>query len=364
VAPQIGAVLDDKALLAGGDAPTGTITFTLYGPGDETCSTAIYTSTVSVSGNGEYFASSGSETGSREATAVGVFRWTASYSGDDRNEPAGSGCSEELVVVAKKVPTVLATAIPTTAEVGSTLNALAAVWFGHQPTGRVAFRLYGPNDTTCSGLPAHEEEADVDPNASNGTSAYTSTGFAVPSEGTWRWKATYVGDANNEEASSSCHEAPVSVVKKTEKPPKDPGGEPFSTNVYFDCVDDHNIGVPYGHRLVLRFGFGTLTEKQIREFLRGTSTRASVEGIAVQHAETYWSKPALETRPPGSDPSELWISRWIYDTGRVVTESSQRFAVEFELVATQTVTDGVDTWNPGDVVVSSGGPCMVWGRTP
>jgi hypothetical protein len=108
----------------------------------------------------------------------------------------------------------------------------------------------------------------------------------------------------------------VAVVTKIPKPPKNPGGTPFQTNIYFNCIDDHNIGVPYGGRLVLRLGWAALTEKQVDGFLHGTRTRAVIDGVPVPHAATYWGQSV-------SDGAGGWVTRWIYDTGRVVTAGSQ-----------------------------------------
>src|SRR5207247_6795272 len=44
-----GGSISDTAHLAGGSAPTGTITFTLYG--DATCTASVFTSTKTVNGN-------------------------------------------------------------------------------------------------------------------------------------------------------------------------------------------------------------------------------------------------------------------------------------------------------------------------
>ncbi len=284
---------------------------------------------------------------------IGTWRWTVDYSGDDLNEPASSGCSEEQVDITKATPWLFAAASPTAAEPGSRLQAFTLVGGGYGSTGAVAFRLYAPGAPTCEGTPAYTEETTI-----AGGAAATSAGFVVPTDGTWRWAASYLGDENNSAVVSDCAQAPVAVVAKLPKPPKDPGGTPFFTNVYFNCVDDHNIGVPYGGRLVLRIGFATVTKKQIDRFVRGIETKALVDGAPVQNAPQYWGKPHLDSA------SGYWISRWEYDTNRVVTQSSAPFTVEFEQVATKTITDGIDTWNPGDTVVSIGGPCLVAGFAP
>src|SRR4029077_16981867 len=70
----IGGAISDSATLSGGVSPTGSITFNLYGPNDATCAGAvIFTSTVSVSGNGVY------GSGNFTPLTVGTYRWIANY---------------------------------------------------------------------------------------------------------------------------------------------------------------------------------------------------------------------------------------------------------------------------------------------
>lgn len=84
----VGGAISDTATLSGGTAPTGTITFNLYGPSDATCTGApVFTSIVPVSGNGNY--SSASFT----SAALGTYRWIANYSGDSNNLPTTNGCN-------------------------------------------------------------------------------------------------------------------------------------------------------------------------------------------------------------------------------------------------------------------------------
>jgi hypothetical protein len=83
-----GTIRDSATLSSCGHAPTGTITFTLFHPGDTNCVTPIFSSTVPVDGTGH--ATSGAYT----ATDAGTYRWTSRYSGDGNNNPATSACSD------------------------------------------------------------------------------------------------------------------------------------------------------------------------------------------------------------------------------------------------------------------------------
>jgi hypothetical protein len=63
--------ISDSATLSGGTAPTGKITFSVYGPADPTCQTALTTSTATVTGAGTY------QSAAFAANTVGTYRWIA-----------------------------------------------------------------------------------------------------------------------------------------------------------------------------------------------------------------------------------------------------------------------------------------------
>jgi hypothetical protein len=95
-AGKTGTQFRDEATLSGGNAPTGTIVFRLYGPDDLLCQDPpAFTSTVTVSGNGTY--TSGAFTPSH--SEFGTYQWTADYSGDSDNNPASSPCGLEPIEV-------------------------------------------------------------------------------------------------------------------------------------------------------------------------------------------------------------------------------------------------------------------------
>jgi hypothetical protein len=91
----VGTAITDTAALAGGSSPDGTIEFTLYGPSaTANCSTSpVFDQTVSVSGDGSYTSPSFTP------TQAGTYWWVASYSGDDNNNQAATGCGDESVTI-------------------------------------------------------------------------------------------------------------------------------------------------------------------------------------------------------------------------------------------------------------------------
>ncbi|MDQ6778793.1 MAG: Ig-like domain-containing protein, partial [Actinomycetota bacterium] len=205
----VGGTMSDSAVLAGGVAPTSTITFNAYGPNDATCSnTPAFTSTATVSGNGTY--SSATFT----TSLAGTYRFIASYSGDANNGAVAGSCgaANESVVVAKASPTIATTASGP-ASVGGTMSDSGVLAGGVSPTGTITFNVYGPNDATCSNTPAFTSTATV---SGNGT--YGSGNFTPAAPGTYRFVASYGGDANNAAVAGTCGAANESVAVSKASP--------------------------------------------------------------------------------------------------------------------------------------------------
>src|SRR3954468_22585097 len=96
-AVDLGNAIHDSATLAGGSNPTGSITFRLYGPNDANCTGgAIFTSTVTINGNGNYASDEFTP------TQAGTYRWIANYGGDANNTATANTCNaaNENVTVA------------------------------------------------------------------------------------------------------------------------------------------------------------------------------------------------------------------------------------------------------------------------
>ncbi len=203
----VGGSISDSAVLAGGVAPTGTITFTVFGPNNATCTgAAAFTSTSPVAGNGTYTSSS------FPTTAAGTYRFIAAYSGDANNNAVTTLCSDpaESVVVAPATPTIVTTASPTV-PAGGSISDTATLSGGVAPTGTITFTLFGPNNATCTGAAIFTSTVPV-----NGNGVYPSGPFTVSTVGTYNWVAAYSGDANNAAVASPCGAANESVtVTKT-----------------------------------------------------------------------------------------------------------------------------------------------------
>ncbi len=199
----VGSEIFDDATVSGGDNPTGTITFKLFGPGDATCSgTPVFVSTVSL-----VTRSTGSA--AFTTTAVGTFHWVATYNGDADNASVASGCTEEPVTVGRASSAVITTVPSAGGVVGTAISDLATVSGGHSPTGSVTFELFPPTDLTCAGTAVFTST-----NPLSGASAVSSS-FTTDAVGTWNWVATYNGDVNNTATSTKCTEEQVDTSQAT-----------------------------------------------------------------------------------------------------------------------------------------------------
>ncbi len=194
---NLGGTMYDLATLIGGDSPTGTITFKAYGPNDATCSSppAFTSSPVTVSGN------SGYQSPTFAPTSPGSYRWIADYSGDANNNSVAGGCNDsgETSTVGKAFPTIDTNA--TSATLGASIHDTATLAGGSSATGTITFKAYGLTDTNCSKPAAFTTSKSV-----NGDGSYVSSGFAPTKAGSYRWRAIYSGDANNNAVSGACND--------------------------------------------------------------------------------------------------------------------------------------------------------------
>src|SRR5205085_3994562 len=67
------------------------------------------------------------------------------------------------------------------------------------PTGTMAYKLYGPNNLTCSGSPVFTSVRTVAWYINSASESYN----PVPA-GTYQWVINYSGDANNNAQSTTC----------------------------------------------------------------------------------------------------------------------------------------------------------------
>jgi len=197
-----GTTVHDKATVTGiaGFVPTGNVTFTFYTASNQCTGASVASGTVALDSSGVAHPST-----SQGPLAAGSYSFKATYSGDNNYNSSTGPC--EPLTVTKLNPGITTTPNPSSGKLGATLNDSATLSGGFTPTGTIIFKLYPPSNTTCSGTPAYQQTATV-----NGNGTYnTSPGFVSNASGTWRWTASYSGDANNNSAVSGCNAELVQI---------------------------------------------------------------------------------------------------------------------------------------------------------
>ncbi|MCA1692507.1 MAG: hypothetical protein LC733_10025, partial [Actinobacteria bacterium] len=197
-----GTPLMATATISSGANPTGTITFRLFGPPGDCFATPLLTAVKSVSGNGTYTSDP------FVPRFPGRYTWVVSYSGDANHLPVETACGDpSATVIVPLGPRVVVLTTTASAPGAGPLTDTAALSGGVNPTGGISFRLFGPDDTTCSGGPVHTSFKLV-----VGNGSYTSEPFMPRGPGTYRWVATYGGDVNHAAASTVCNDPAETVV--------------------------------------------------------------------------------------------------------------------------------------------------------
>jgi len=199
--------ISDNATVSGGFNPSGTVTFRIYQPGDENCEgnggDGTLVSVETLPANSPYTVTSDDYV----PTSVGTYRWRAFYSGDGNNNAVAGECNaaNESTVVTKASPAIATNATAEQA-LGHAIKDTATISGGFNPSGTVTFRVYGPDNANCTGegVLVSTETLPAQPNQ-NGDYVVTSDDYTPTSVGTYRWRAFYSGDANNNATDGACN---------------------------------------------------------------------------------------------------------------------------------------------------------------
>jgi len=124
------------------------------------------------------------------------------------------------VTVEKDTPDLFVRASPPI-QTGGTLT-VSATLTGTHPSGSIAFNLYGPTDPGCSSSPMFTSQ----PTSVVANGTYQSPPFTASQGGTYHWKASYTGDADNKGVESACNAASTLVTAPPPPPPPIPPPPP------------------------------------------------------------------------------------------------------------------------------------------
>ena len=118
----------------------------------------------------------------------------------------GATASGQATVTTTAAVTTLSTEASDSVPAGFAISDTAFLSNGYGPTGTITFRLYGPNDATCSGAAI---ASSVVNGAGNGIYEAEEVTIALP--GTYRWIASYSGDIDNLPVTGACNDADETV---------------------------------------------------------------------------------------------------------------------------------------------------------
>jgi len=212
-----GSTLGDSATLSGAFSPTGTITFTL----DNSSNVAVYTDTVTVTGNGTYTTGGGNNAGGYLPIATGTYQWIAAYSGDSNNASttSTSGSEPESVTSASPLISTLPGAAVTIGS-GNKMSDSADLSGGYNETGTITFTL-----ENSSNVAVYTDTVTVNGNGTYTTASGNNSGGYLPTAtGNYQWFASYSGDSNNASFMTSNHNEPENVLSAAPSINTTPGG--------------------------------------------------------------------------------------------------------------------------------------------
>jgi hypothetical protein len=157
---------------------------------------------------------------------------------------------------------------------------------GFSQTGTITFRLFGPNNASCTGTPVFTSIQSV-----GGNNTYSSTSFTPTAVGTYNWTASYSGDANNPPTATACGDANETVtVNAVPTPTPSPTATPLALNVStrMNVGTGNNVGI--GGFIIS----GTAAKHVI---VRGIGPSLTKFGFA---ATDVLADPTIELHGPGA----------------------------------------------------------------
>jgi len=121
-----------------------------------------------------------------------------------------SDLSGATITVPKAQPTIPSTTASPSVQIGGAISDSAVLAGGRVPHGTITFQLFGPGDTTCA------TAINTETVAVSGNGTYTAPAITPTAIGTYRWRVSYSGDANNNPAGpTACGAETVDVNQAT-----------------------------------------------------------------------------------------------------------------------------------------------------
>ncbi|QFY13380.1 VWA domain-containing protein [Nonomuraea phyllanthi] len=122
------------------------------------------------------------------------------------NGALSPGFTETITEHVPKATPSIATTPSGTVPAGGNVSDTATLSGGYHPTGTVTFQLFEPGDTGCT------EPIETRTETVSGSGTAASGNVTIGAAGTYRWTATYSGDAHNNSVTSPCGDEEVTVT--------------------------------------------------------------------------------------------------------------------------------------------------------
>jgi hypothetical protein len=189
--------------------PSAPVVLAPPAPGDSDRCTIALDLTIARSPSHDALASPGLQT---VAIASSVGTSNIAPPGQPNSTSFSAGAA--AITVTPAVPVLSTQVVEPEVALGETVADAATLSGGADPTGTLAFDLYGPDDADCSETPVAHAVHAVD-----GTGTYASAPTAPAEPGGYRFVARYSGDADNQAISGTCNDPNESVVVTAAEPP-------------------------------------------------------------------------------------------------------------------------------------------------
>src|SRR3989442_8172169 len=215
----IGSSVTDQTTLTGGfpsTGVTGTVTYTLFSFSALPSATAPCAAGTMVGASQTVNVGVGNSVPASVAVtppSPGFFGFSAVYNGNGNNTAVTGNC--EPLTVNKQTPTITTTINPSSSiVVGTSVTDQVAITGGFPSTGvggTVTYSFFGPGNGVCSGVPVSSQLVAVWARKS----VSPSNSQTPSSAGQYSFNATYSGDTNNNQVTSSCESLTVNLVSTT-----------------------------------------------------------------------------------------------------------------------------------------------------
>ncbi|MBA2523470.1 MAG: Ig-like domain-containing protein, partial [Solirubrobacterales bacterium] len=131
---------------------------------------------------------------------------------------SASGFGTDVATISRATPSLATLATPSV-QLGGQLSdsVIVSSRVNPQPGATIDFRLYGPDDVDCSRPPVFQS---LDVPYPMGGGAVSSTPFIPTAPGTYRWRAFFSGDHNNDPVAGGCNAAGEQTTVTTPLPPQ------------------------------------------------------------------------------------------------------------------------------------------------